>query len=43
MDLAETFDLIDLAQIDDYLKRRQEEHFPLDFKTIKSASAGQRR
>jgi hypothetical protein len=38
MDLGESFDLIDLAQIDGYLKCRQEEHLQLDFKIIKSAS-----
>ena len=38
MNLTETFDQFDLGQIDDYLKRRQEEHLQLDFKTIKSAS-----
>jgi Putative DNA-binding domain len=38
MDLTETFDLLDLAQIDDYLTRRQEEYLHLDFKTIKGAS-----
>ena len=38
MDLTETFDLLDLAQIDDYIARRQEEHLQLDFKTIRGAN-----
>jgi hypothetical protein len=38
MDLAETFENLDLVQVDDYLARRQEEHLHLDFKLIKSAS-----
>jgi Schlafen, AlbA_2 len=38
MDLTETFNGLNLAEIDDYLKRGQEEHLQLDFKTIKSAS-----
>jgi hypothetical protein len=38
MDLTETFNQLDLAQIEDYLKRQQEEHLQLDFKTIKGAN-----
>jgi hypothetical protein len=38
MDLLETFEQLTLAQIDDYLKREQEEHLQLDFKTIKGAN-----
>jgi hypothetical protein len=38
MDLAETFNHVDLAQIEDYLKRQQEEHLQLDFKSIKGAN-----
>src|SRR3954468_22159164 len=38
MDLAETFEQLGLTEIDDYLKRSQEEHLQLDFKTIKGAN-----
>ena len=38
MDLSQTFDQLGLAEIDDYLKREQEEHLQLDFKTIKGAN-----
>jgi hypothetical protein len=34
MNLAELFDSIDQARIDDYIKSQQEEHLLLDFKTI---------
>jgi hypothetical protein len=38
MNLSDTFEQLSLAEVQDYIKRGQEEHLQLDFKTIKAAS-----
>jgi hypothetical protein len=38
VNLTETFDQLNLEEVRDYLKRQQEEHLQLEFKSIKSAS-----